>query len=232
MPFSANELSKPSAPALHAALYWTVILACGKATLRVASFAIKVSEALRHPRSSELWPSVWLLKDFKLVSLAASLGLRQLITLRWEPHAPAKAHPQSKGSQKFWLTNQGHFPSRFFQPESKILQSTRKGRSIYLQSSPWRSSPNTFFQAPLLLRCSLNHLERNLPPELTPSKCFLMDTPCQGSWRYSLHWSMVWPCILQWKWIPDVLPALRDTMWSIFLVLHLAWHYFMASPNI
>lgn len=49
--------------------YWTVTLACGKATLRVASFAIKVSEALRHPRSSELWPSVWLLKDSRTLSL-------------------------------------------------------------------------------------------------------------------------------------------------------------------
>lgn len=73
MPFSANELSKPSAPALHAALYWTVTLACGKATLRVASFAIKVSEALRHPRSSELWPSVWLLKDSRTLSLSPLL---------------------------------------------------------------------------------------------------------------------------------------------------------------
>lgn len=95
--------------------------------------------------------------------------------------------------------------------------------------------PKYIFQAPLLLRCSLNHLERNLPPELASSKCSLMDTHNFRSGQPKILIALVHDITLHYPVemnSRNVLPALRGTIWSILLVLHLAWHYFMASPNI
>lgn len=52
--------------------------------------------------------------------------------------------------------------------------------------------PRYFVQAPLLLRCSLSHLERNLPPELTPRVCSLMDTHLQVRAATDTHCTAPW----------------------------------------
>lgn len=110
--------------------------------------------------------------------LAASLGLRQLTPLWRKSHAPALAHTQSKGPQKFRIINKSSFspPLSTWQQDPSVHQK----RMVHLP--PVLSMgilPEYIFQAPLLLRCCLNHLARNLPPELTPSNSSLMNTHLQ-----------------------------------------------------
>lgn len=147
--------------------------------------------------------------------------------------APGKAHPQSKGSQKFQLINQGSFSSHFLKPVCKILQSTRKGWCIYLQSSPWGSSPSTFFNssAPEMLFKSSG--KKSASSADSQQVFFNGHTPSgQGSWRYSLHWSMIWPCIIQWKWILEMFYWHLEAPFEVFSLSFTLLGITLARPNI
>lgn len=140
---------------------------------------MSVSEALKHHRSSELWSSVWLLNDNRTLNLSCcKLGSTAAYTTLTEVSRSSLGSHTKQRPQKFRIINKSSFspPLSTWQQDPSVHQK----RMVHLP--PVLSMgilPEYIFQAPLLLRCCLNHLARNLPPELTPSNSSLMNTHLQ-----------------------------------------------------
>lgn len=117
---------------------------------------------------------------------------------------------REKGSQKFQLINQGSFPSHFFKPVSKILQSI----SSLLLGDPSQVLFSSSSAPEMLFKSSGKKSASWADPQQV---FFNGHTPSgQGSWRYPLHWSIIWPCIIQWKGIPEMFYRPLEAPFEVF----------------